>query len=280
MVGSKQGKSVLEKFSLEGKVAIVTGGGTGLGKVFCRSLARAGADVAVAARRLGPIHETAAELRQLGQKALPVVTDVTDSRQVDHLIEKVIEEFGRIDILINNAGIAKGVDPSPEEALKLEPKPIWELTDDEWRYSIDINLTGAFYCCRAAARHMVEQKRGKIINIASMGGLRAVKGNFGYCSAKAGLIMFTKTLAITLATQNIQANCIAPGFFEVIEMPPEIEKSKRFFPMGRFGIPEEIGPLAVYLASDASGYVTGECFVVDGAACTGYAPTGYPPVSR
>jgi NAD(P)-dependent dehydrogenase (short-subunit alcohol dehydrogenase family) len=268
----------LDRFSLEGKVAIVTGGGTGLGKVFCRSLAQAGAHVAIAARRPGPINEMAAELRELGRKALPVVTDVTDSQQVDRLVEEVLEEFGRIDILVSNAGIAKGVDPSPDEALKLEPKPIWEFTDADWRYSVDTNLTGAFYCCRAVARHMVERKQGKIINIASMGGLRAVKGNFGYCTAKAGLIMFTKTLAITLATQNIQANCIAPGFFEVIEMPPEVEKSKRFFPMGRFGMPGEIGPLVVYLASDASGYVTGECFVVDGAACVGYGPTGYTPV--
>jgi NAD(P)-dependent dehydrogenase (short-subunit alcohol dehydrogenase family) len=277
MAEPKRAESILERFNLEGKIAVVTGGGTGLGRIFCRSLARAGADVVIAARRPGPLSETAAEVKGLGRKSLTVTADVTDSGQVNRLIDRVLEEFGRIDILINNAGLAKGVDPSPDEALKLQPKPIWELTDREWRYSVDTNLTGAFYCCRAAARHMVEQRRGKIINIASMGGLRAVRGNFGYCSAKAGLIMFTKTLAVTLAAQNVQANCIAPGFFEVIELPPEVQKNRRFFPMGRFGIPEEIGPLAVYLASEASDYVTGECFVVDGAAGVGYGPTGYRP---
>jgi len=128
---------------------------------------------------------------------------------------------------------------------------------------------------------MVSQKSGKVINMASMGGLRAARGGFGYCTAKAGVIMFTKTLAITLASDNIQANCIAPTFFPVVDIPAEIrERSEPFYPMGRFGEPPEVGPLAVLLASDASGYITGECFVIDGASGVGYAPTGYSPAAR
>jgi NAD(P)-dependent dehydrogenase (short-subunit alcohol dehydrogenase family) len=279
MIEAEQGKLLVDRFDLEGRIALITGGGTGLGKTISKSLAKAGADVVLAARRSEPLAETAAEVKQLGRKALSVVADVTDSRQVNKLIEKALNEFGRIDILVNNAGIAKGVDPIPDEALRFDPKPIWELTDNEWRYSLDTNLTSAFYCSRAVARHMVQQKRGKVINMASLGGLRAVKGNFAYCAAKAGVIMLTKTMAVTWATQNIQVNCIAPGFFEVIKMPPGAEKSKRFFPMGRFGLPQEIGPLSIYLASDASNYVTGECFIIDGAVSAGCSPAGYTPVS-
>jgi len=269
---------MLQKFSLEGKVAIVTGGGTGLGKVICHAFARAGADVVVAARRPEPINQTAAEVRKLGQKAMAVPTDVTDSGQVNNLIEKTLTEFSKINILVNNAGIAKGVDPSPSEALIVKSKPIWELSDDAWHYSIETNLTGTFYCCRAVAKHLVKQNSGKVINIASVGGLRAVRGSYAYCSAKAAVIMFTKTLAITWARHNIQVNCIAPGFLPVVDLASDIqERSERFFPMGRFGEPREIGPLAVFLASEASGYVTGECFIIDGAASAGYAPTGYTP---
>lgn len=272
-------QSLLQKLTIEGKVAVVTGGGTGLGRVMCLSLAESGASLVIAGRRTGPIGEVAAEAQRYGAKAIPVAADVTYSRQVKGLIERTIDEFGCIDILINNAGIAKGVDPAPDEALKLEPKPIWEWTDEEWRYSIDTNLTGAFYGCREAARYMVKQKSGKIINMTSVGGLRGVRGSFGYCSAKGGILQLTRSLAVTLAEDNVQVNCIAPGFLATIALPVEVEaKSRRFFPFGRFGQPREIGPLCIYLASAASDYVTGECFVIDGAASAGYAPTGYAPV--
>lgn len=270
--------SIFQRFSLEGRTAIVTGGGSGLGKEICLAFARAGASLVIAGRRAELINEVASDVGRIGSKAIAVPTDVTDSQQVRDLVRKTIEEFARIDVLVNNAGIAKGVDPSPDEALKLKPKPIWETTDEEWRYSIDTNLTGAFYCCREAACHMVAQRAGKIINMASVGGLRGVKGSLGYCSAKGGVIQLTRTLAVTWAEENIQVNCVAPGFLAVVKLPPEIEeRSKRFYPLGRFGRPEEIGPLCVYLASSASDYVTGECFVIDGAASAGYAPTGFTP---
>lgn len=276
MTVRRKEQSILQKLTVEGKVALVTGGGTGLGRVMCLSLAEWGAELVIAGRRTGPIGRVAEEAQARGVRAIPVATDVTESRQVKSLMERTVDEFGRIDILINNAGVAKGVDPAPDEALKFEPKPIWEWTDEEWRYSIDTNLTGTFYCCREAARQMVRQKSGKIINMASVGGLRGLKGSFGYCSAKGGIVQLTRTLAVTWAEVNIQVNCIAPGFMETVELPADVKaKSSRFFPFGRFGLPREIGPLCIYLSSAASDYVTGECFVIDGASSAGYAPTGY-----
>jgi 3-oxoacyl-[acyl-carrier protein] reductase len=270
---------MLKEFSLEGKSAIVTGGGSGLGKEMCLALATAGADVVIAGRRPGPINETADEIRKIGRKAVAIPSDVIDSKQVNNLIEKAISEIGKIDILINNAGIAKGVDPSGNDPLTAKMKPIWELTDEEWDYSINTNLYGTFYCCRAIARHMVERKSGKIITLSSAGALRAVKGNFGYCSAKGGILSFTRTLAITLAGDNIQVNCIIPGFIPTEEMSPEMrEKSSKFFPMQRFADPSEVGPLAVFLASGASDYITGQFFPIDGATSDNYAPAGFIPV--
>ena len=270
---------ILDKFRLEGKVAVVTGGGTGLGKAICNAMARAGADIVVAARRAGPIEETAEEVRKVGQRAIAIPTDVTDSRQVDALIEKAIGEFNQIDILVNNAGIARGIEPSPWDTTPIRPGPIWEMSDEKWHSAIDINLTGAFYCCRAVAKHMIQRKSGKVINLASVGGIRAAKGWFTYCSAKGGVIMLTKTLAVTWARDNIQANCIAPGFLKIVDIAPSHEgRNPDVVPMGRFGEPSDIGPLAVYLASEASDYVTGECFILDGIGSAGYAPTGYAPV--
>jgi len=263
---------------LDGRVAIVTGGGTNLGKAMSHALARAGADVVLAGRTPATIEETASEVRKIGRRSITIPTDVTDSRQVDNLITQTLKEFGKVDILVNNAGVARGIEPSPRDPAPKEPGPIWELTDEMWHHAIDTNLTGAFYCCRAVSKWMIEQKSGKVINISSTAGLRAARSLFTYCSAKAGLIMFTKTLAITWARDNIQVNCIAPGIFRTAEIDPSIAKLQAsFIPMGRCGEPREIGPLAVFLASEASNYITGECFVVDGARFVGYAPADYAP---
>jgi NAD(P)-dependent dehydrogenase (short-subunit alcohol dehydrogenase family) len=236
--------------------------------------------VIIAGRRPGPINETADAIRKMGRKAAAIPSDVIDSRQVNHLMEESIARFGKIDILINNAGIAKGVDPSGNDPLTVKLKPIWELTDEEWAYSINTNVTGTFYCCRAIAKHMVERKSGKIITLSSAGALRAVKGNFGYCTAKGGVLAFTRTLAITLAGDNVQVNCIIPGFIPTEDMAPDMrEKAAKFFPMQRFADPCEVGPLAVYLASSASDYITGQFFPIDGATSDGYAPAGFIPVN-
>jgi NAD(P)-dependent dehydrogenase (short-subunit alcohol dehydrogenase family) len=270
---------MLERFSLDGKVAIVTGGGTNLGKAMCHALARAGANLVIAARTRGPLEETAAEVRALGRHALVVPTDVTDSAQVNALVSCTVEKFGTVDILVNNAGVAKGIEPSPRDPIPKPPGPIWEFTDDMWHQANDINLTGAFYCCRAVARHMLERKSGRIINISSVAGLRAARNLYSYGAAKAGVIHLTKTLAYSWARHHVNVNCIAPGFFRTAEVDPRIvEREALLIPMGRAGEPAELGGLTVFLASEASDYVTGECFIIDGARSMCYGPVDWRPI--
>ena len=260
--------------TLDGKLAIVTGGGTGLGKITSLIMAKEGCDIVVAARRVGAIEQTAKEVRDLGRRALAIPTDVTDSGQVANMVERTIAEMGRIDILVNNAGIVRGQ----------MPKPIWELSDEEWHRGIDNNLTGTFYCTRAVMERMVDQGHGKIINIASGNGMRGQRLDFMYGSAKAGVINLTRVLAMTYSQANVQVNCIAPGFIDVRHLQPEPPKGEptrnaRFIPVGRFGVPEDIGHLALFLASDASDYITGGIFTSDGGGlASGVAPTGYAPV--
>ncbi len=265
---------VTRKQSLEGKVAIITGGGTGLGKAMALTLAREGTDIVVAARRVEPIEQTAKEVSALGRRGLAIPTDVTDSQQVNHLVERTLSEMGRIDILINGAGIVRGQ----------ERKPIWDITDEEWYLGMDTNLSGTFFCCRTVGKHLVAQKSGKVINISSGYGIRGGRDNFMYCCAKAGVILLTRSLALTWARDNIQVNCIAPGFIDVSSLQPEprertVPRSGAFIPVGRVGISQDISSLALFLASDAAAYITGGTFVVDGGGMVGsYAPTGYAPI--
>jgi len=260
--------------TLKGKVAIVTGGGTGLGKASALLLAKEGADVVVAARRVNAIEQTAKEVRDLGVKALGIPTDVTDTAAVNSLVERTIAEMGGLDILVNNAGIVRGQ----------TPKQLWEIPDEEWRLGIDTNLSGTFYCIRASMKHFVDQGHGKIINIASGNGMRGMRGDYMYGTAKAGVINLTRVLAVTFASSNVQVNCIAPGFVDVRHMQPEavtreVSRTAKFIPVGRFGEPNDIGHLVLFLASDASDYVNGCLFPNDGGGLAGgVAPTGYAPV--
>ena len=262
------------KGTLEGKVAIVTGGGTGLGKTMALAMAGEGCDIVVAARRVGAIEQTAREVTDLGRRALAIPTDVTDSSQCNNLVERTLSEMGRLDILINNAGIVRGQ----------ARKELWEITDEDWHLGIDTNLSGTFYCCRAALKYFVEQKRGKIINIASGNGMRGARGDYMYGTAKAGVINLSRVLAMTFAQSNIQVNCIAPGFIDVRQVQPvpitaDVFRTPQFIPVGRFGVPEDIGHLGLFLASDASDYITGGLFANDGGGLAGgIAPTGYAPV--
>jgi len=270
----------MAQFDLKDKVTIITGGGTGLGKSMALALARAGSDIVVAARRVGPIEEAAKEVRDLGRKALAISTDVTDSGQVNRLVEQTLSEMGRVDILINNAGIVRGQ----------QMKPMWEITDEEWHLGIDVNLSGAFYCCRAVGKYFTERQSGKVINVASGEGYRGVRDNFMYTCAKGGVLQLTRTLAITWAPYNIQVNCIVPGFVDTMTLQPEeirraMEERRAggfgrvFIPVGRLGVPEDISSLALFLASDASDYITGGAFVADGGGLAGgCATTGYAPV--
>ena len=263
---------MLESLSLEGRVVVITGGGTGLGLAMVRALARAGAVLAVAGRRPGPIEAAAAEVESLGREAIAVVTDVTDSGQVQALMDAAVARFGQIDVLINNAGAV-------QDNVR---KPIWDITDDDWRRIMDVNLSGAFYCSRAVSKPMVEQGHGKIINVASGFGMRAGRDIYMYCCSKGGMIQLTRVLSFNLARYGVTANSIVPGFVPTGDMgatTSSLPRSGDFLPIGKLGKPEDFGPLAVFLSSSASDYMTGEMIIADGGGLAGgVTPTGHAPV--
>lgn len=266
------------KGTLEDKVIIITGGGTGLGRSMAFRLAEEGADIVVAARRIPPLEETAAGIRERGGKALVVPTDVTDTAQVNLLIDKTLAEMGKIDVLINNAGIVRG-----ERA-----KSMWEISDQDWRIGIDVNLSGGFYCSRAVSKYFADRKSGKIILLASGEGFRGQRNSFMYNTAKAGVVNLTRVMALTLAEYNVRVNCIVPGFVDTYDFQPEDYQKimaerraarKLFVPVGHTGKPDDIGYVALFLCSDASDYITGGCFIADGGGLAGgFATTGYAPV--
>jgi 2-deoxy-D-gluconate 3-dehydrogenase len=261
---------VLEKFRLDGKVAVVTGAGRGLGRAMALALAGAGADLVVTARTQAQIEETAAMIVAKGQSCLWVTADVTRPDSVRAMADSALERYGRVDILVNNAG----------GATAGFANDLPGITDEMWRTGIDTNLTGAFYCSRAFIPQMLEQGGGKVINVASGFGLRAGRNNFMYTSAKAGLINFTRALTMTYAPA-IQANLIAPGLFPHDD-PAMVEwwRGGKFVPMGRLGKDEELGPVAVFLASEHSNAMNGQIIVLDGGGLAGgHAPTGMAPVA-
>jgi len=260
---------VLDKIRLDGKIAIVTGAGRGLGRAMAVALADAGADIVATARTQGQIDETAGLVRDKGRRCLAVPCDVTDSESVKSMVDATLAEFGRIDILVNNAGGATDGFGNPLE----------NISDQQWRTGVDTNLTGAMYCSRAVIPYMLERGGGKIINVTSGFGLRSARNNFIYTSAKAGLINFTRSLTMTYAP-GIQANLIAPGLFP--HGDPAMEdwwKHGKFVPMGRLGEDEELGPLCVFLASDMTSYMNGQIIVLDGGGLAGgQLPTGFAPM--
>jgi len=242
---------ILDKFSLQDRVAIVTGGGNGIGKSISIAFAQVGARVVVAEMDTAAGNATAEEIRALGGEAMPLAIDVLDSNQVDELVAKSMAEFGKIDILVNNVGGTR----------KSRRCPIIEMKEEVWDLILTLNLKSNFLCTRAVARVMIEQKSGNIINIASNAGLRPYPSQPPYGAAKAALINFTQSMAVQLAPYNIRVNAIAPGTVVTASadyLGDRDERArKRGTLMRRAGRVEDITPAAIYLASDASNYVTG-----------------------
>ena len=248
----------LDIFKLDGRVALVTGGNKGLGLVMAQALAEAGADVVVTSRKRENAEAGAAAIAQAtGRRTLGVVVDVTDARQINAMVQTILETFGRIDILVNNAGINIR-------------KPIEEFDEASWDQVQNTNLKAPFLCCQAVGRQMKEQRSGRIINIASMLGLTALPERSAYCASKAGLIQLTKVLALEWAPYNVTVNALCPGPFatdlnlSVINNPQANQFFVNHIPLGRWGRPEELKGVITFLASDAASFMTGTAIVFDG----------------
>ena len=250
---------ILDKFSLKDQVGIVTGGGQGLGEAFCRAFAEVGADIVVAEINPETGPTTVAEIESMGRRALFVQTDVRDRENVHELVQKTLEQFGRVDFLMNNAGIVQW-----GEAEK--------VAQADWLNVLDVNLNGLFYCCQAVSAPMIECRSGRIINIASMSGaiVNVPQPQASYNASKAAVVHLTRSLASEWAPHNIRVNTIAPGYMKTAITQPFIEDPKyggawiEATPMKRAGLPEELAPAAVFLASDASSFVTGTTITIDG----------------
>ena len=244
--------------SLAGKVAVVTGGSRGIGREIALAFAEAGADVVVCSRALdNSLEEVAGEIQGLGRRSLAVPTDVTQSAAVDNLVQRTVDEFGTIDILVNNAGIVV-------KAAVVEQK------EEDWDRVMDTNLKGYYLCSQAVSRVMTDQKKGNIISIASARAFRGGRERVSYCVSKTGVVMLTRVLALELADYNIRVNAIAPGWLQtklnefVWRDPKAYDEIAATIPMKRWGTLREIANVALFLASDISGYVTGHTLVADG----------------
>ncbi|MGI8677617.1 MAG: SDR family NAD(P)-dependent oxidoreductase [Jatrophihabitans sp.] len=242
---------------LNGRVAIITGAGRGLGRAIASEFAGAGASVVLAARSRDQIDDAAGEIRAAGASALAVPTDVNETRSVENLIRTTLDHFGDLHVLVNNSGIY--TDTS-----------ILNTSDEDWDRVISTNLRGTFLCSRAAGRHFAEKGRGRVINIASNLGVIGRPGFSAYCASKAAIIQFTKVAALEWAHFGAQMNAVAPGYFqtefnaELRSNDPATAKVIRRIPLQRMGKPDEIAPLCVFLASDAASFITGETIVLDG----------------
>lgn len=260
--------SVLDRFRLDGRVVLLTGAGRGLGRAMALSFAEAGAAVAGAARTASQLEETAALVRGRGEQALSTPTDVTDPASVEAMVAAVLEEFGRIDVLVNNAGGGAAGDGAPLE----------QLSDEQWRRGIDLNLTSQMLCARAVLPHMRERGSGVILNVASGFGLRGGRHNWMYVSSKAGVVNFTRSLAVSYGPDGVRTNCIAPGIFPHTEEALSVWRGGKYIPVGRVGLAWEMGPLAVWLASDAGAALNGETIAQDGGGLSAIGPTGWAPL--
>ncbi len=248
----------MKLFDLSGKAAVITGGGTGLGEAIAKALAEAGASVAICGRRQEPLEKVAGEIQSSGGQAITIKTDVTQRSDVESMVSKAMEQYGKIDILVNNAGINI-------------VKPFLKITEDDWDAVLNTNLRGNFHCCQAVGKGMIEQKSGSIINMVSVFGLRGFMNLAPYVASKGAIVQLTKSLAIEWARFNVRVNAVAPSYIETEMTKRDIEADERVLqynlskiPMKRGGKPDELGGIAVFLASDASSFITGETVAVDG----------------
>lgn len=245
------------QLELNGKVAVVIGGTSGIGRALAHGLAEAGADVVASSRRAEQVAETAKEIEERGRKTLRVTSDVSDKNSLQNLLDECIKEFGKVDILINCAGRTKRA-------------PTLDFDENDWSDIIETNLTGTLRACQVFGRHMLERKYGRIVNIASLSTFVALYEVAAYAASKAAVASLTKSLAVEWAKHGVNVNAIAPGVFKTDlnrQLLESTERGKEFqmrTPMGRFGKVEELAGAAVFLSSDAASFVTGEVLVVDG----------------
>jgi NAD(P)-dependent dehydrogenase (short-subunit alcohol dehydrogenase family) len=247
----------LKALELNGKTAVVIGGTSGIGRAIAHGLAEAGADVVPTSRRIDPVQTAAKEIESFGRRSLSVVSDVSDRESLEQVLRETVSAFGKVDILVNSAGRTKRA-------------PTVDFDEEDWNDILETNLTGTLRSCQIFGRHMLERGYGRIINIASLSTFVSLFEVAAYSASKAAVASLTKSLAIEWSAKGVNVNAIAPGVFKTDlnrELLESTERGKEFqlrTPMKRFGKVEELAGAAVFLASDAASFVTGEILVVDG----------------
>ncbi|MDP2911887.1 MAG: 3-oxoacyl-[acyl-carrier-protein] reductase [Candidatus Omnitrophota bacterium] len=243
------------ELALESKVAIITGGARGIGREIAMLFAKEGANIAICDVNLEEAQKTAKEIEELGRQSLAFKADVTDLNQIQDMVDKILDKFNKVDILINNAGITK-------DNLLLR------MSEEDWDKVIAVNLKGTFVCTKIVSRVMLKQRFGKMVNLASIIGIMGNAGQANYAASKAGIIGLTKSVAKELASRNICVNAIAPGFIRTdmtARLPEDVQKKMlSVIPLARFGEAKDVADLALFLSSESSSYITGQVIQVDG----------------